>query len=79
MSSILIANLHVAVWPFIFIIALPYIAEYIISLIAEIVVYRKGTIAYKKHVIKKCKSEEKVKKAQEEVDKIKKVREEEEP
>ena len=86
LSSILIANLHVAVWPFIFIIALPYIAEYIISLIAEIVVYRKGTIAYKKHVIKKCKSEEKVKKAQEELDKIyesnekiKKVREEEEP
>ena len=79
LSSILIANLHVAVWPFIFIIALPYIAEYIISLIAEIVVYRKGTIAYKKHVIKKCKSEEKVKKAQEELEKIKKVREEEEP
>lgn len=86
LSSILIANLHVAVWPFIFIIALPYIAEYIISLIAEIVVYRKGTIAYKKHVIKKCKSEEKVKKAQEELDKIyesnekiKKVIEEEEP
>ncbi len=86
LSSILIANLHVAVWPFIFIIALPYIAEYIISLIAEVVVYRKGTIAYKKHVIKKCKSEEKVKKAQEELDKIyesnekiKKVIEEEEP
>ena len=86
LSSILIANLHVAVWPFIFIIALPYIAEYIISLIAEIVVYRKGTIAYKKHVIKKCKSKEKVKKAQEELDKIyesnekiKKVIEEEEP
>ena len=86
LSSILIANLHVAVWPFIFIIALPYIAEYIISLIAEVVVYRKGTIAYKKHVIKKCKSKEKVKKAQEELDKIyesnekiKKVIEEEEP
>jgi hypothetical protein len=86
LSSILIANLHVAVWPFIFIIALPYIAEYIISLIAEVVVYRKGTIAYKKHVIKKCKNEEKVKKAQEELDKIyesnekiKKVIEEEEP
>ena len=86
LSSILIANLHVAVWPFIFIIALPYIPQKKISLIAEIVVYRKGTIAYKKHVIKKCKSEEKVKKAQEELDKIyesnekiKKVREEEEP
>lgn len=30
---ILIANLHVAVWPFYFILYLPYIAEYIITLI----------------------------------------------
>ena len=29
LSSILIANLHVAVWPFLFVIFLPYIAEYI--------------------------------------------------
>ena len=31
--SILIANLHVAVWPFMFILYLPYIAEYIIIII----------------------------------------------
>lgn len=33
--SILIANLHVAVWPFMFILYLPYIAEYIITIIEE--------------------------------------------
>lgn len=33
--SILIANLHVAVWPFMFILYLPYIAEYIIIIIEE--------------------------------------------
>ena len=33
--SILIANLHVAVWPFMFILYLPYIAEYIIAIIEE--------------------------------------------
>ena len=31
--SILIANLHVAVWPFMFVLYLPYIAEYIIAII----------------------------------------------
>ncbi len=31
--SILIANLHVAVWPFMFVLYLPYIAEYIITII----------------------------------------------
>ena len=31
--SILIANLHVAVWPFMFVLYLPYIAEYIIVII----------------------------------------------
>ena len=33
--SILVANLHVAVWPFMFILYLPYIAEYIIAIIEE--------------------------------------------
>lgn len=33
--SILIANLHVAVWPFMFILYLPYIAEYIVIIIEE--------------------------------------------
>ena len=33
--SILIANLHVAVWPFMFVLYLPYIAEYIIAIVEE--------------------------------------------
>lgn len=33
--SILIANLHVAVWPFMFILYLPYIAEYVVAIIEE--------------------------------------------
>ena len=33
--SILVANLHVAVWPFMFVLYLPYIAEYIIAIIEE--------------------------------------------
>ena len=39
--STLVANLHVAVWPFIFILFLPYIAEYLLALIAEVTIYRK--------------------------------------
>ena len=34
--SILIANLHVAVWPFYFVLFLPYIAEYIICWIVDL-------------------------------------------
>lgn len=33
--SIIIANVHVAVWPFFFVVFLPYVAEYIIATIAE--------------------------------------------
>lgn len=33
--SILICNIHLAVWPFYFIVYLPYLAEYVISLIAS--------------------------------------------
>ena len=39
--STLIANLHVAVWPFLFVLFLPYIAEYIIASLADIIIYRK--------------------------------------
>lgn len=40
--SILIANLHVAVWPFLFVLFLPYIAEYIIAILGDIIIYRKN-------------------------------------
>lgn len=40
-SSILIANLHSAVWPFMFVLFLPYIAEYFIAVIADTLIYQK--------------------------------------
>ena len=40
--SILIANLHVAVWPFMFVLYLPYIAEYIIAILEEKVAKKYG-------------------------------------
>lgn len=39
--STLIANLHVAVWPFLFILFLPYIGEYLIAVIADVIIYKK--------------------------------------
>lgn len=48
--SILIANLHVATWPFFFVLFLPYVAEYFISIIADMVIYKKIRI-----FILKCK------------------------
>ena len=38
---IAIANLHVAVFPFYFVLYLPYIAEYLLAWLGEIVIYRK--------------------------------------
>ena len=37
--SILIANLHVATWPFFFVLFLPYVAEYLISIISDTIIY----------------------------------------
>ena len=86
LSSILIANLHVAVWPFFFVISLPYIAEYVIFLISDAVIYSKLSILLKKIKLKRCKDEEQKQKITDEInsiytrnEKIKKVRENEEP
>lgn len=38
---IMIVNMHVAVFPFYFVLYLPYIAEYLIALLAETIIYRK--------------------------------------
>lgn len=51
---IIIANIHVAVFPFYFVLYLPYIAEYIISLLAETIIYRKIKVLRLKCKIKKC-------------------------
>lgn len=43
---ILIANLHVAVWPFYFVLYLPYIAEYLIAIFSDFVLYDKAQFIY---------------------------------
>lgn len=40
--SILISNLHVAVWPFFFVLFLPYIAEYLIAVVSDFIIYKKA-------------------------------------
>ena len=50
---IIIANVHVAVFPFYFVLYLPYIAEYIIAILGEIVFYKKYKIKLLKRKIKK--------------------------
>lgn len=80
--SLLIANLHVAVWPFIFVLFLPYIAEYFIAVIADRIIYKKSkvrTLKFKiKSLSKKDGNEEKVqelnKKLQELESKISKIK-----
>ena len=41
---ILIANLHAAVFPFYFVLYLPYIAEYVIAGISEFIIYKKAKL-----------------------------------
>ena len=49
--SLLIANLHVAVWPFFFVLFLPYIAEYLVCAIVDLdLILKLKKLAY---VIKK--------------------------
>ena len=55
---ILIANLHLAVFPFYFILYLPYIAEYMIASFAEKIVYRKSSIRELKRKINKLSKNE---------------------
>lgn len=50
--SIAIANLHVAVWPFFFVLFLPYIAEYIIAWVAEKNVIERLKVFNKKDIVK---------------------------
>lgn len=65
--STLIANLHVATWPFFFILFLPYIAEYIISVVSDIVIYKKTkklVIEHKMKVAQKNNNIERIKELQ---------------
>ncbi len=68
---ILIANLHVAVFPFYFVLYLPYIAEYVVACISENIIYRKSEVRRLKLKIKllskKPENSEKVEKLKEEL------------
>ena len=71
---IVIANIHLAVFPFYFILYLPYIAEYIIAILGEIIIYRKLEIRKIKLKIKRLskdnKNQDKVEKLKEELNKL---------
>ena len=71
---ILLANFHLAVFPFYFILYLPYIAEYIIAILAETIIYRKFAVAKLKFKIKvatnKNEDPEKIKQLREELKKL---------
>lgn len=71
---IIIANVHLAVWPFYFIIFLPYIAEYLIYLLGDSHIFYKIQKKYYNIKIKKMQkrqaSEEKMSQLQEQVDKL---------
>lgn len=55
---IIIANIHVAVWPFYFILFLPYIGEYLIAVITDTIMDRKLTKARIKAKIVRLSKEE---------------------
>ena len=67
----LIANLHLAVFPFYFILYLPYIAEYILAKFSETIIYRKTTrrqlVRKIKRLSKKSGNEQKVKELEEQL------------
>lgn len=68
---VLIANLHVAVFPFYFVLYLPYIAEYVVACISENIIYRKSEVRRLKLKIKllskKPENKEKVEKLEKEL------------
>lgn len=66
---LLIANLHVAVWPFTFVLYLPYVAEYIIAVLIEVVLYKKLEIFILKQRIKITEKNLKVSKSQGDIEK----------
>lgn len=77
---IIIANVHSAVWPFYFVLYLPYVVEYILALITESNIIRKTLINLNKYRIKKLtvknKSKEKIERLTAKVEEIQKKLEE---
>ena len=76
--AMLIANLHVAVWPFFFVLFLPFIGEYIIAALADFIIYRKLEEKQLKLKIKLTRNKDKKEKLNEELkelyNKIEKVK-----
>lgn len=70
--SILLANLHVAVWPFFFVLFLPYIAEYLIVCFMDLHLISHISISRKKSKLKRMKTknieQEKIEKQQKTVE-----------
>lgn len=86
--SVLIVNLHVAVWLFLFVLSLPYIAEYIIAIFADFILYSQYKIwkykidikfFYKNNKDKIEKIKEKIENIEIKNEKIKLKREDSEP
>lgn len=74
---ILIANLHAAVWPFTFVLYLPYITEYIICVIADFIIYKKLRIwNLTRKVKKQPELQEKLEELKNKVERIKAKRKE---
>lgn len=78
---ILIANLHLAVFPFYFVLYLPYIAEYILASLAETIIYQKASIRRLRNKIKRLSEKQgnqerietlqkQLKKQEDEIDKV---------
>ena len=71
---IIIANVHCAVWPFYFVLYLPYIVEYIIALISSSDILFKVNMKHNKNKLKrltlKNASEEKINALTEKIDKL---------
>lgn len=65
---ILIANLHLAVFPFYFVLFLPYIGEYVVAVVTETILYAKCKIKRLKRKIAKL--EKKLEKAESDKEKI---------
>lgn len=63
--STLIANLHVATWPFFFVLFLPYIGEYLIAIVSDIIIYKKCKMLVIKHKMKKAQKKNDIEKLKE--------------
>ena len=72
---ILIANLHAAVWPFTFVLYLPYIAEYLICLVSDFVIYKKYQVwALKRKIKKQPELQERLEELEKQIERIKEKR-----